>query len=61
MNIMLDGKRALVTRAEMEDRHHLVFETFEEAKLTLKEYLDWVVFYRKRSFTRTQFQRANSE
>jgi putative hydrolase of the HAD superfamily len=43
--------------AEMEERHHLVFETFEEAKLTLEEYLDWVVFYRKRPFTRAQFQR----
>ena len=54
-------KRAATTfkleLAEMEDRHHLVFETFEKAKLTLKEYLDWVVFYRKRSFTHTQFQR----
>jgi len=53
-------KRAAATfkleLAEMEDRHHLVFETFEEAKLTLKEYLDWVVFYRKRSFTRAQFE-----
>src|SRR5665213_702532 len=43
--------------AEMENRHHLVFETFEEAKLTLAEYLGRVVFYRKRPFTRAQFQR----
>jgi putative hydrolase of the HAD superfamily len=54
-------KRAATTfnleSAEMEDRHHLVLETFEEAKLTLEEYLDWVVFYRKRTFTRAQFQR----
>jgi HAD superfamily hydrolase (TIGR01509 family) len=54
-------KRAATTfkleLAEMEDRHHLVFETFEEAKLTLGEYLDWVVFYRKRPFTRAQFKR----
>jgi putative hydrolase of the HAD superfamily len=54
-------KRAATTfkleLAEMEERHHLVFETFEEAKLTLEEYLDWVVFYRKRPFTRAQFQR----
>jgi putative hydrolase of the HAD superfamily len=53
-------KRAATTfkleLAEMENRHHLVFETFEEAKLTLEEYLDWVVFYRKRPFTRAQFQ-----
>jgi putative hydrolase of the HAD superfamily len=43
--------------AEMEDRHHLTFDTYEEGKLTLKEYLDRVVFYQKRSFTRAQFRR----
>jgi putative hydrolase of the HAD superfamily len=43
--------------AEMEDRHHLTFDTYEEGKLTLEEYLDWVVFYQKRPFTRAQFRR----
>ena len=43
--------------AEMEDRHHLTFETYEEGKLTLEEYLGWVVFYQKRPFTRAQFQK----
>jgi putative hydrolase of the HAD superfamily len=43
--------------AEMEARHHLTFETYEEGKLTLEEYLGRVVFYQKRSFTRAQFQR----
>ena len=43
--------------AEMEARHHLTFETYEEGKLTLEEYLDRVVFHQKRSFTRAQFQR----
>ncbi|HEY4932406.1 MAG TPA: HAD family phosphatase [Terriglobales bacterium] len=42
--------------AEMEDRHHLTFETFEEGKLTLEEYLSCVVFYQKRPFTRAQFR-----
>ena len=42
--------------AEMEERHHMTFETYEEGKLTLEEYLDLVVFCRKRSFTRSQFQ-----
>lgn len=42
---------------EMEDRHHLTFDTYEEGKLTLDEYLSRVVFYRKRSFTRTQFRK----
>jgi HAD superfamily hydrolase (TIGR01509 family) len=43
--------------AEMEDRHHLTFETYEGGKLSLKEYLDRVIFYRKRPFTRAQFRR----
>jgi putative hydrolase of the HAD superfamily len=44
-------------RAEMEDRHHLTFDTYEEGKLTLDEYLQRVVFYEKRLFTRSQFRR----
>jgi putative hydrolase of the HAD superfamily len=43
--------------AEMEDRHHLNFYTYEEGKLTLEEYLGRVVFHEKRSFTRAQFRR----
>jgi putative hydrolase of the HAD superfamily len=43
--------------AEMENRHHLTFETYEEGKLTLEEYLGRVVFYQKRPFTRAQFRR----
>jgi putative hydrolase of the HAD superfamily len=43
--------------AEMEARHRLTFETHEEGKLTFEEYLGWVVFYRKRPFTRAQFRR----
>jgi len=42
---------------EMEERHHLVFETYEEGKLTLEDYLYRVVFYKKRAFTRAQFRR----
>jgi len=41
---------------EMEDQHHLTFDTYEEGKLTLEEYLGRVVFYQKRSFTRVQFK-----
>ena len=43
--------------AEMEDRHHLTFDTYEEGKLTLDEYLSRVVFHQKRPFTRAQFRR----
>ncbi|HZK98029.1 MAG TPA: HAD-IA family hydrolase [Prolixibacteraceae bacterium] len=41
---------------EMENRHSMVFETFEIGKLTIDEYLNLVVFYQPRSFTRSQFQ-----
>ena len=43
--------------SELEDRHHLTFVTYEEGKLTLKEYLNRVVFYQKRTFTADQFQK----
>jgi putative hydrolase of the HAD superfamily len=42
--------------AGMEDRHHLTFDTFEEGKITLDEYLGRVVFYQKRLFSRAQFR-----
>ena len=42
---------------EMEALHHLTFEVFEVGRLALKEYLNLVVFYKRRSFTRTQFQK----
>jgi putative hydrolase of the HAD superfamily len=41
---------------EMEDRHHLTFDTYEEGKLTLEEYLNRVIFHQKRTFTRAQFR-----
>ena len=43
--------------AEMEQRHGLNFETHEEDKLAFGEYLDRVIFYEKRPFTRTEFRR----
>jgi putative hydrolase of the HAD superfamily len=43
--------------AEMEDRHHLTFDTYEEGKLTLEEYLSRVVFHQERSFTPAAFRR----
>ncbi len=41
---------------ELEERHHLSFDTYELGKLTLKEYLDRVVFYEARPFTMDAFQ-----
>jgi putative hydrolase of the HAD superfamily len=40
----------------MNERHHLTFDTYEEGKLTLDEYLSRVVFYAERRFTREQFR-----
>jgi putative hydrolase of the HAD superfamily len=42
--------------AEMEERHRLNFETHEEGRLAFKDYLDRVVFYQKRPFTRAEFR-----
>ena len=44
-------------RTEMEDRHRLTSDTYEEGKLTLEEYLGRIVFYEKRPFTRAEFRR----
>jgi len=41
---------------EMNERHHLTFDTYEEGKLSLDEYLNRVVFYEKRSFSREDFK-----
>jgi putative hydrolase of the HAD superfamily len=42
--------------AEMNERHHLTFDTYEEGKLTLDEYLARVVFHRERPFTPQAFR-----
>lgn len=41
---------------EVEARHNLTFDTYEEGKLTLDEYLDRVVFHEQRAFTRQRFR-----
>jgi putative hydrolase of the HAD superfamily len=43
--------------AEMQQRHELNFETHEQDKITFQEYLDRVVFWQKRPFTRGDFRR----
>jgi putative hydrolase of the HAD superfamily len=42
--------------AEMNERHHLTFDTYEEGKLTLDTYLERVVFYKERSFSCQDFK-----
>ena len=41
---------------EMQSRHKLTMVTYELGKLTLAEYLKWVVFYEKRDFTPDRFR-----
>ncbi len=41
---------------EEEVLHHLMFDTYEEGKLTLDEYLSRAVFYEERPFTRDQYR-----
>jgi putative hydrolase of the HAD superfamily len=41
---------------EMNERHHLTFDTYEEGKLSLDEYLDRIVFYQERFFSRNEFR-----
>jgi putative hydrolase of the HAD superfamily len=42
--------------AEMNERHHLTFDIYEEGKLSLDEYLKRVVFYQPRDFTPDVFK-----
>ena len=41
---------------EVDERHHLTFDTYEEGKLTLDEYLSRVIFYKVQPFTREDFK-----
>ncbi len=41
---------------EMNERHHLTFDTYEEGKLSLDEYLERLVFYKERPFTKEDFK-----
>lgn len=40
---------------EVNERHHLTFDTYEEGKLTLTDYLKRVIFYEKRKFSENDF------
>ena len=41
---------------EMEERHHLTYDTYEEGKLSLDEYLCRVIFYQERPFSIEEFR-----
>ncbi len=42
--------------AEMDERHHLTFDTYEAGKLSLDEYLARTIFYEVRSFSPEDFK-----
>lgn len=42
---------------ELDERHHMTFDTYEEGKLSMDEYLNLVVFYRERSFQLSDFKK----
>ena len=42
---------------EMDERHHLTFDTYEEGKLSLDDYLTRVVFYQPRACSRDEFKK----
>jgi putative hydrolase of the HAD superfamily len=41
---------------DVEERHHLTYDTYEEGKLSLDEYLERVVFYQQRPFSPDEFK-----
>ena len=41
---------------EIDERHHLTFDTYEEGKLSLDDYLAQVIFYEPRSFSVDDFK-----
>lgn len=42
---------------EMESRNNQTYDMYESGNLTIEEYLDRIVFYKKRSFTSVQFRK----
>jgi putative hydrolase of the HAD superfamily len=41
---------------EMDERHHLTFDSYEAGRITLDQYLERVVFYEKRHFSPQDFR-----
>jgi len=49
-------ERFKLDEAEFDDRHGMVISSFERGKISLDEYLERTIFYRKRAFTPEEFQ-----
>jgi len=50
------AERFYLNEEDMNGRHALMFDPFEIGKISLDDYLDHVVFYEPRSFTREDFK-----
>lgn len=44
-------ERFSLNQKEVDDRHHLMFDSYERGKLTFEDYLKWTVFYEPRPFS----------
>jgi putative hydrolase of the HAD superfamily len=42
--------------AELNSRHRIIFDAYESGKMTLDEYLDLLVFYELRAFSKQEFR-----
>lgn len=49
------AERFHLDQKELDERHHLTFDTYEAGKLTLAQYLNRLVFYQERPFSRDEF------
>ena len=49
-------EKFLLSKTEFEGRHQELVPMFEEGKLSLDEYLDRVIFYQPRTFSREEFK-----
>jgi putative hydrolase of the HAD superfamily len=52
----LAAERFQLDLADVEERHHLTYDTYEEGKLSLDDYLQRVVFCHERSFSMDEFK-----
>ncbi|MDB6081589.1 MAG: family phosphatase, partial [Chlamydiia bacterium] len=52
------AKKFALDPKELEERHRLVFDTFEIGKMSLDEYLEYVIFHKtyKHAFSKKQFK-----
>jgi putative hydrolase of the HAD superfamily len=49
-------EKFLLNKTELDDRHKELAPMFEEGKLALDDYLDRVIFYQPRTFSREEFK-----